>query len=510
MNILRICLFFAGVAFLSATVIPLTDDNIEKTLQDYDIVLINFSAEWCRFSQMLKPIFAEASEKIADDLKSRIAFASVDADKYTAIAQKYHINKYPTLKLVKFGELVKKEYRGQRSADSLAEYVTKILNSAFVQVHSEEDLAAKLDKKKSSIIAYSTGVSKPFEEAVKSAGAFSEDCNLYLGTGEWVEKHTTSGHLFEFYNAREGTRQPFQGDFNNIPQLKEWISSNCVPIIREITFENAEEMTEEGLPFLILFRTVGDTASEKKFSDTVMREIQDQKKSVNCLMADGKQFAHPLHHLGKSEKDLPLVVIDSFRHMYLFKDFKNLDVQGSLRQFVLDLHSGRLHREFHHGPDPNAPPGINADTTAPPSVFEKLKPSDARYTMLNKDELQLRIEQLIEYEEREKTVPLPPPRNPRLQFTSVILLMYSIERNDIQEVERLLKLKNVDINLQNDYGKTALHECCITNKIEFLALLIYYGADVNIGDNDLWTPLHSAAFFGHNDVARILIDESVE
>lgn len=27
-------------------------------------------------------------------------------------------------------------------------------------------------------------------------------------------------------------------------------------------------------------------------------------------------------------------------------------VPGRLRQFVLDLHSGKLHREFHHGPDP--------------------------------------------------------------------------------------------------------------------------------------------------------------
>lgn len=27
-------------------------------------------------------------------------------------------------------------------------------------------------------------------------------------------------------------------------------------------------------------------------------------------------------------------------------------VQGKLKQFVLDLHSGKLHREFHHGPDP--------------------------------------------------------------------------------------------------------------------------------------------------------------
>lgn len=46
--------------------------------------------------------------------------------------------------------------------------------------------------------------------------------------------------------------------------------------------------------------------------------------SINCLLADGKKFAHPLHHLGKTEKDLPLIAIDSFRHMYLFPDMKQL------------------------------------------------------------------------------------------------------------------------------------------------------------------------------------------
>ena len=28
---------------------------------------------------------------------------------------------------------------------------------------------------------------------------------------------------------------------------------------------------------------------------------------------------------------------------------------GLLKQFIADLHSGKLHREFHHGPDPEAP-----------------------------------------------------------------------------------------------------------------------------------------------------------
>jgi len=60
------------------------------------------------------------------------------------------------------------------------------------------------------------------------------------------------------------------------------------------------------------------------------------------LTADGKRFAHPLHHLGKSEKDLPIIAIDSFRHMYLFPDASEMEQYGKLKKFIADLHSGRL------------------------------------------------------------------------------------------------------------------------------------------------------------------------
>ena len=77
-----------------------------------------------------------------------------------------------------------------------------------------------------------------------------------------------------------------------------------------------------------------------------------EKTQVNFLTADGMKFAHPLHHLGKSKDDLPLLAIDSFRHMYLFPKYEEMRVPGKVKTFLQDLYSGKLHREFHYGPDP--------------------------------------------------------------------------------------------------------------------------------------------------------------
>ena len=54
-------------------------------------------------------------------------------------------------------------------------------------------------------------------------------------------------------------------------------------------------------------------------------------ENVNFLIADGEKFAHPLHHLGKSKDDLPLVAIDSFRHMYLFPKYEDMHTPGKLK-----------------------------------------------------------------------------------------------------------------------------------------------------------------------------------
>merc|ERR1719412_1170146 len=195
----------------------------------------------------------------------------------------------------------------------------------------------------------------------------------------------------------------FTGNIRNYEELHSWALEMCDPPVKEITFENAEELTEDGLPFVILFHHPEETESVKEWNDIVQRELLGERSQVSFLTADGVKFAHPLHHLGKSKEDLPLIAIDSFRHMYLFPKYEDMEVPGKLKQFLQDLYSGKLHREFHYGPDSTTEepksqdvrqneidtgkPGRIRDKrdsqkpqTPPPSQFEKLGPSKNRYS----------------------------------------------------------------------------------------------------------------------------------
>lgn len=59
-----------------------------------------------------------------------------------------------------------------------------------------------------------------------------------------------------------------------------WVTDKCIPLVREINFENAEELTEEGLPFLILFHDPSDTESVKKYKEVVSRELLSEKRKL--------------------------------------------------------------------------------------------------------------------------------------------------------------------------------------------------------------------------------------
>lgn len=73
----------------------------------------------------------------------------------------------------------------------------------------------------------------------------------------------------------------YHGSLNNFDELNVWAQEKCVPVVREITFENAEELTEEGLPFLILFHAPDDVDSVKTYKDVVTGTLLNEKRE--CL-----------------------------------------------------------------------------------------------------------------------------------------------------------------------------------------------------------------------------------
>lgn len=57
-----------------------------------------------------------------------------------ALAKKYHITKYPTLKMFRNGQLAKREYRSQRSKDAFLKYLREQMADPIHRMQTQEDL----------------------------------------------------------------------------------------------------------------------------------------------------------------------------------------------------------------------------------------------------------------------------------------------------------------------------------------------------------------------------------
>jgi hypothetical protein len=91
------------------------------------------------------------------------------------------------------------------------------------------------------------------------------------------------------------------------------------------------------------------------------------------------------------------------------------------------------------------------------------------------------------------------------QFAGISTLMSATANNDIDGVRFFSKAGASIINQRNKGGATSLHIACREGNFEIVKILIDNGANVNIVDNEGWSPLMRASLAGKQDIVEILL-----
>ncbi|MDX1610449.1 MAG: thioredoxin [Halofilum sp. (in: g-proteobacteria)] len=112
-------------------VIELTQDNLDATIREHDIVLIDFWAEWCGPCKSFAPVFEKVAERHPD-----IAFGKLDIESEQAVAQQFGIRSIPTLAIFREQTLIMLE-AGAMPESTLEQAVETVRGLDMEQVKAE-------------------------------------------------------------------------------------------------------------------------------------------------------------------------------------------------------------------------------------------------------------------------------------------------------------------------------------------------------------------------------------
>jgi thioredoxin len=112
------------------SVYKITVDNIEEILNNKEIVVLDFWADWCGPCKAFGPIFDRVSNKNPD-----IFFGKINVDEQNELSNDFHIRSIPTLVILKQKTIIYQE------SGNIPEYIlTEIVEKAkSVDVSSLEE-----------------------------------------------------------------------------------------------------------------------------------------------------------------------------------------------------------------------------------------------------------------------------------------------------------------------------------------------------------------------------------
>jgi thioredoxin 1 len=108
----------------------ITKDTFNDTINNNDIVLVDWWAEWCGPCRSFAPVFEEASEKHHD-----IVFGKIDTETQPELAAMARITSIPTIMAFREGILIFSQ-AGALPARSLEELIGKVRELDMEQVHA--------------------------------------------------------------------------------------------------------------------------------------------------------------------------------------------------------------------------------------------------------------------------------------------------------------------------------------------------------------------------------------
>ncbi|XP_037136029.1 protein disulfide-isomerase A4 [Syngnathus acus] len=329
----------------------LTKDNFDGTVNNADIILVEFYAPWCGHCKRLAPEY----EKAAKELSQRsppIPLAKVDATTESDIASRFDVTGYPTLKIFRKGKMF--DYNGPREKHGIVDYMSQQAGPPSKQVQAAKQVQELLKDGDDAIIVgvFSSEEDAAYETYIEACHSLREDFTF---------RHTFSSDVAKLLKASPGQvvitqserfRSKYEPashtlvlkDSTSASDVQEFFKKHVTSLVGHRKPSNdAKRYTKR--PLVIVYYGVDFSYDFKKatqFWRSKVLEVAKDFPEYTFAIADEEDYADELKTLGLSEsgEDVNVAILaDGGKKFAMEPDDFDSDV---LREFIMAFKKGKL------------------------------------------------------------------------------------------------------------------------------------------------------------------------
>lgn len=231
----------------------LTENNFDEIVRSADIALVKFYAPWCGHCQHLAPHFIAA----ANELKDKVVFGEVDCTVENKLAEEFHIEGYPTLKIFRKGEAEPTDYNGPREADGIVRYMNKQSEPVVFYISDEDTYKGLTIDSEISIVMFTSDLAgDKFKQFERYSSELHEliSFGVVSDAGLMASFGYSEGNIVAFRNFEgESNNKIIVFDENVYGDFKRWAEVISIPSAALITQDNYEKYQKVGLPRFTVF-----------------------------------------------------------------------------------------------------------------------------------------------------------------------------------------------------------------------------------------------------------------
>ncbi|KAK9805676.1 hypothetical protein WJX72_011398 [[Myrmecia] bisecta] len=326
-------------------VFTVTGANFEDLIKSNDFVAAEFYAPWCGHCKKLTPEW----EKAAGELKKNdppVVLAKVDATEEgnKALAQKYGVQGYPTIKIFRNGDLEKAgEYNGPRDADGIVDYLSKQVGPATKELKDGAAVKAFQGKDVGAMGIFASNETDEFQAFAKAAEALRDDIEFghtFAKVDPKLTPDVKAQPAVVLYKTFDAPITVYEGNFD-AAEIQAWLEKESVPLLLELSqspkhAKNLQKVFSDPKPKLL-----GFVSEHNRDTDAYKAALTDLSKSsdkVNVLFVETGANAGALSFFGLKEEDCPAYVIhdQAGNAKFIAKSVK----PGDLTKFMSDFEAG--------------------------------------------------------------------------------------------------------------------------------------------------------------------------